>query len=59
MGGTASAFINQDQNVPKPYKIILIQDYSYSWSVAGSSLVVNIVKKEVIIKSCAVLSQVL
>lgn len=46
MGGRASAFINQDQNVPKPSKIILIQDsYSYSYSVADSSLVVNIVKK--------------
>lgn len=44
MGGITSGFVNQDQNALKPYKIILIQDYSYS--VAASSLVVNIVKKK-------------
>lgn len=45
MGGTANACVNQDQNVCKPYKIVLIQDYSYSYSVAAS-LVVNIDKKK-------------
>lgn len=44
IGGTASAFVNQDENVIKPYKLILIQDYFYS--EAASSLVVNIVKKK-------------